>query len=70
MLNESNCPNCKVKWGAPYKNIVLVEYDYTCDARHDGWSEVVCQECKARFGRWSGKHLQGEELEYPYWRIK
>ena len=33
---------------------------------YDGWSELNCNDCKARIGRWSEKELGEGELE-PRW---
>ena len=44
-------------------NIIMVEYDPGHPERYDGVSEIVCQDCGARFGRWSGKELGEGEVE-------
>ena len=45
------------------ENVVLVEYAPGHPDRYDGISEIVCKDCNARFGRWSGKELMEEEME-------
>lgn len=45
------------------KNIVLVEYDLMHPDHYDGISEIVCQDCGVRIGRWSGRELKEEETE-------
>lgn len=54
------CRNCGSK------NIVHVEYDYTNPEHYDGVSEIACLDCKARYGRWSGKRLADGESEKRY----
>jgi hypothetical protein len=44
-------------------NIVMVEYNHDEPEHYDGVSEVNCQDCGARFGRWSGKELKEGEVE-------
>lgn len=56
-LNIKVCPRCGSK------NLVFVEYDYTCPERYDGISEIQCTECDLRIGRWTGKYLAEGELE-------
>lgn len=50
------------------KNIVLVEYDHDHPEHYDGVSEIVCKDCRARVGRWSGAVLNNNEYEYRYGR--
>lgn len=45
------------------KNITLQEYDYNSPEHYDGISEIHCNNCKARIGRWSGKELKDDEVE-------
>lgn len=45
------------------KNIVMVEYEWNHPEHYDGISEIVCQDCKVRIGRWSGKELAEGEYE-------
>jgi hypothetical protein len=49
------CKKCKSN------NVVMVEYP----SLYDGWIEMVCQNCKIRVGRWSGKILADNEHENP-----
>ncbi|HBP01215.1 MAG: hypothetical protein UY41_C0022G0014 [Candidatus Moranbacteria bacterium GW2011_GWE1_49_15] len=44
-------------------NIVMVEYDLMHPEHYDGISEIRCNDCGARFGRWSGKELGEGEVE-------
>jgi len=46
----------------------MVEYAYGEPEHYDGVSEIVCNTCKARFGRWSGKELAEGEVEKRYGR--
>lgn len=45
------------------ENVMLVEYGYDHPERYDGFSEIACNDCKARIGRWSGKELAEGEVE-------
>lgn len=45
------------------KNIFGLEYAPGHPDRYDGISEIVCKDCNARFGRWSGKELIEGETE-------
>ncbi|OHA84627.1 MAG: hypothetical protein A2408_03190 [Candidatus Yonathbacteria bacterium RIFOXYC1_FULL_52_10] len=51
-------------------NVVFVEHAPGSPERYDGASEISCQACGARFGRWSGKELASGELEKRYGRTK
>ena len=42
---------------------IMVEYDLMHPDHYDGVSEILCFDCKARFGRWSGKELEEGEFE-------
>lgn len=44
-------------------NIVMVEYSWDNPEHYDGISEIDCQDCGVRFGRWSGKELKEGEVE-------
>ena len=44
-------------------NIMMVEYSWDSPEHYDGVSEINCQACGARFGRWSGRELTEGELE-------
>jgi ribosomal protein L40E len=50
------------------KNIVMAEYAPGHPERYDGVSEIACMDCKARFGRWSGKELAEGEIEKRFGR--
>lgn len=54
-----NCPQ-------GHDNVILVEYGYEDPYRYDGISEIVCKTCSCRYGRWTGKILEGQEKEPPY----
>jgi hypothetical protein len=56
----SKCRQCKSN------NIVLVEYAWDHPEHYDGISEIFCQNCGARFGRWTGKKLKDDEYEKRY----
>lgn len=45
------------------KHLVLIEYAHNHPDRYDGISEVLCNACGVRIGRWSGKVLQEGESE-------
>lgn len=44
-------------------NIMMVEYSWDSPEHYDGISEIACQACGARFGRWSSKELAEGEVE-------
>ncbi len=51
------------------KNILMVEYygvGFPSEVNYDGISEIRCEGCKARFGRWSGLELKDNEMERRY----
>lgn len=52
------CPYCQ----ASGLTIVGVQYRGTVED-YDGISEWRCDACQARWGRWTGRILQGDELE-------
>jgi len=63
-----DCKKCKSK------NVIMIEYGYTGDPEidkymYDGISEIDCNDCGARIGRWSGRELKDGELE-PRWGKK
>jgi len=58
------CPNCKSK------NLMQVEYGWGDPYRYDGISEIMCLNCKRRYGRWTGKELKEGEKEPPYGNLK
>lgn len=41
----------------------MVEYDGMHPEHYDGISEIDCNDCGARIGRWSGKELAEGEVE-------
>jgi hypothetical protein len=49
-----------------HKRILLIEYDYGDPYRYDGISEIQCNTCRKRYGRWTEKVLRGKEQEPPY----
>jgi len=55
------CANC-----GNTKNLIMVEYAYDHPERYDGVSEIHCESCGARTGRWSGKILKENECEPRY----
>lgn len=48
------------------ENIVMVEYSWDSLEHYDGISEIRCNNCGARTGRWSGKILKDNEMERRY----
>jgi DNA-directed RNA polymerase subunit RPC12/RpoP len=81
-FEQGNCPNCGVSWQGEeiaeesrkfygtdtthFSRVIGVEYSYDSPERYDGVSEYQCTYCGARFGRWTGKKLEDNELE-PRW---
>lgn len=57
---ENKKEQCK-KCGS--ENIVMVEYEMMHPDHYDGVSEIMCRDCGARFGRWSGNELKEGETE-------
>ena len=47
-------------------NIMCVEYGWSSEYHYDGISEIRCQDCGKRFGRWTEKELKEGEYEKPY----
>lgn len=47
-------------------DVVMIEYDYHSPEWYDGVSEINCNNCGARFGRWSGKELAEGEIEKKF----
>lgn len=41
----------------------MVEYDIMSPEHYDGISEIQCNNCGIRIGRWSGNELKNGELE-------
>lgn len=64
MENEKKCKKCGSE------NIIMVEYEIIHPDYYDGISEINCQDCGVRIGRWSGKELTEGESEKPYGRKK
>ncbi len=56
-MDKETCKKCGSK------NIVMVEYEPGSPEHYDGVSEIQCQDCGVRFGRWSGKELAEGEIE-------
>lgn len=56
-MENEKCKKCGSK------NVIMVEYDMMHPEYYDGVSEIACQDCGARFGRWSGKELADGEVE-------
>lgn len=56
-MENEKCKKCGSK------NIIMVEYDMMHPEYYDGVSEISCNDCGARFGRWSGKELEDGEFE-------
>lgn len=57
------CPKCESE------NIIMIEYytpDTPSEATYDGISEIQCQDCGTRSGRWSLRELKDGELERRY----
>lgn len=53
------CPKCESE------NIIAIQYRLTTQD-YDGVSEIQCQDCNTRSGRWSLKTLKEGELEGRY----
>lgn len=51
------------------ENIVMVEYSLDSPEHYDGISEIQCNDCNVRIGRWSGKELADGEVEKRYGRV-
>lgn len=51
------CPKCRCD------KFDFIEYGHDDPEHHDGFSEIQCLKCGARFGRWSEKELQEGEVE-------
>ena len=56
-MEKEKCQKCGSE------NIVMLEYSWDSPEHYDGISEIVCKNCGARFGRWSGKKLAEGEIE-------
>ena len=51
------CPKCGSN------DVIFIEYPHDHPEHYDGVSEVDCNACKTRTGRWSGKELGSGESE-------
>jgi hypothetical protein len=60
MDNNTSEEKCKV---CESGNVIMVEYEGMHPDHYDGISEIVCNDCKARVGRWSGNVLKDGETE-------
>jgi len=56
------CPGCVSK------KLSLIIYAYDDPEHYDGVSEIKCEACKKRFGRWTKKELAPGEVEKRYGR--
>ena len=61
-MEDQKCKKCGSS------KIVMVEYSIDNPEYYDGASEIECQDCGARFGRWSGKQLGAGEVERKFGR--
>ena len=61
-MEQEKCKKCGSE------NIIMVEYDMLCPEHYDGISEILCNDCHTRFGRWSGKELVEGEIEKRFGR--
>ncbi len=59
-MERETCKKCSSQ------NVIMVEYAWDSPEHYDGISEIDCQDCGARFGRWSGKELVEGEIEKRY----
>lgn len=48
------------------RQITYIEYPLNDPDHYDGISEILCEKCGARFGRWTGKKLKDGETEKRY----
>lgn len=56
-MTTSKCPHC----GSEAK--IGVEYAWNHPHHYDGISEWLCELCRTRWGRWSGRVLKDGECE-------
>jgi len=56
-MDTASCKKCGGN------NLMMVEYDRLSPEYYDGVSEIDCQDCGARIGRWSGRELVEGEVE-------
>ncbi|MCF7865312.1 MAG: hypothetical protein K9M11_02295 [Candidatus Pacebacteria bacterium] len=59
-MEKQTCKKCKSE------NIIMVQYVPGTPDAYDGVSEILCNDCKVRIGRWSGKELADRETEPKY----
>jgi hypothetical protein len=62
-MQQEQCKKCGSK------NIIMVEYDMMHPDHYDGVSEIFCQDCHVRIGRWSGRELGSDETEKRKGRV-
>lgn len=63
MPNQHEMDRCQ-KCGST--DIVCMEYAHDSPEHYDGISEIRCQSCNVRIGRWSGRVLADGEMEKRY----
>ena len=63
-MEKEKCKKCGSE------SIVLVEYGRMDPDYYDGVSEIMCDDCGVRIGRWSGKELQTGENEPKFGQRK
>jgi len=56
-------PECEVCGGERFDTVT---YDRAHPEFHRGGSEFQCENCSARYGRWSHRQLHGQECEKRY----
>lgn len=63
-MEKEKCKKCGSE------NILMVEYSWDSPEHYDGISEIRCNDCGVRIGRWSGKELAEGEVEKRHGRDK
>ena len=58
-MKKETCKKCNSE------NIILIEYGFG-PYRYDGISEIKCNDCDIRIGRWTGNELKEGEFEPPF----
>ncbi|MDD4860465.1 MAG: hypothetical protein PHR56_09755 [Dehalococcoidales bacterium] len=61
-MEKEKCKKCGSE------NIIMIEYAYSHPEHYDGISEIQCNDCHTRFGRWTGKELKEGESEKRFGR--
>ena len=61
-MEDQKCKKCGSS------KVTMVEYSMDSPEYYDGISEIECQDCGARFGRWSKKELGPGEIEKKFGR--